>query len=101
MFAYISLVLTQTDIDITEWVVPHRNETHNNVEHVGGICDVRHIPHLKDTAWSDVLYNKTNMCMMLWPHINGLVQDCDISSMLAMEILQPYTKPSIYTLPNV
>ena len=66
MFAYISLVLTQTDIDITEWVVPHRNETHNNVEHVGGICDVRHIPHLKDTAWSDVMYNRTNMCMVLW-----------------------------------
>ena len=28
--------------------------------------------------------------------INGLVHDCSISSVLAMEILQSYTKPSIY-----
>ena len=30
-------------------------------------------------------------------HINGLVQDCSISSALAMEILQSYTKPLICT----
>ena len=29
-------------------------------------------------------------------YINGLVQDCSISSVLAMEILQSCTKPSIY-----
>ena len=29
-------------------------------------------------------------------HIDGLVQDCSISSVLAMEILQSCTKPSIY-----
>ena len=28
--------------------------------------------------------------------INGLVQDCSNSSALAMELLQSYTKPSIY-----
>ena len=28
-------------------------------------------------------------------HIDGLVQDCSISSTLAMEILLPYTKPSV------
>ena len=28
-------------------------------------------------------------------YINGLVQDCSISSALAMEILQACTKPSI------
>ena len=30
-------------------------------------------------------------------HIDGLVQDFSISSALAMEILQTYTKPSIWT----
>ena len=30
------------------------------------------------------------------PHIDGLVQDCSISSALAMEILQSCTKPSTY-----
>ena len=30
------------------------------------------------------------------PHIHGLVQDCSISSALAMEILQSCTKPSTY-----
>ena len=29
-------------------------------------------------------------------YINGLVQDCSISSALAMELLQSCTKPSIY-----
>ena len=29
-------------------------------------------------------------------HIDGLMQDCSISSSLAMEILQSFTKPSIY-----
>ena len=29
-------------------------------------------------------------------HINGLVQDCSNSSALALELLQSYTKPSIY-----
>ena len=33
-------------------------------------------------------------------HINGLVQDCSISSALAMEILQPCSKPSIYSTPQ-
>ena len=30
-------------------------------------------------------------------YIGGSVQDCNISSALAMEILQSCTKPSIYT----
>ena len=33
-------------------------------------------------------------------HIDGLVQDCSISSALAMEILQFCNKPSIYCLPT-
>ena len=31
-----------------------------------------------------------------WSHIEGLVQECSISSALAMEILQSYVKPSIW-----
>ena len=31
-------------------------------------------------------------------HTDGLVQDCTISSVLAMEILQSCTKPSTYKL---
>ena len=34
-------------------------------------------------------------------HIGGLVQDCGISSALAMELLQSCTKPSIYDLSQV
>ena len=30
-------------------------------------------------------------------HFDGLVQDCSISSVLVIEILQSYTKPSIST----
>ena len=36
------------------------------------------------------------ICSSLWLHIDGFVQDCSISSALAMEILQTCTKPSIY-----
>ena len=31
-------------------------------------------------------------------HIDGLVQDCSISSVLAMEILQSCTRPSIFNI---
>ena len=34
----------------------------------------------------------------LWEHLNGLVQDCSISSVLTMETLQSFTKPSILSL---
>ena len=34
----------------------------------------------------------------IYIYIDGLVQDCNISSVLAMEILQSCTKPSIYEL---
>ena len=37
-----------------------------------------------------------NLFRLSFPHIDGLVQDCIISSALAMEILQSCTKPSIY-----
>ena len=37
---------------------------------------------------------------MSWCHINGLVQDCSISSAVAMEILQSCTKPSIWAPSN-
>ena len=30
-------------------------------------------------------------------HFDGLVQDCNIFSALAMELMQSYTKPSMYT----
>ena len=33
-------------------------------------------------------------------HIDGLLQDCSISSTLAMEILQSYTTPSIVSWQN-
>ena len=36
------------------------------------------------------------------PHsIHGLVQDCSISSVLALEILQSWTKPLLYYLLNI
>ena len=34
---------------------------------------------------------------LVWPYIDGLVQDCSNSIALAMELLQSCTKPSIYT----
>ena len=34
--------------------------------------------------------------MLLHTYVHGLVQEYSISSALAMEILQSYTKPSIY-----
>ena len=37
-----------------------------------------------------------NMVFILELHIDGLVQDCNNSSALAMELLQSYTKPSIW-----
>ena len=45
----------------------------------------------------DELSNHTEMCGMqslihAWYQIDGVVQDCSISSALAMEILQSYTK---------
>ena len=40
----------------------------------------------------------TSLILLLtWFHIDGLVQDCSISSALAMEIQQSCTKPSICT----
>ena len=39
--------------------------------------------------WIDLL-------QLLWHHIDGLVQDCSNSSVLAMELLQFYAKPLIW-----
>ena len=45
-------------------------------------------------------YNGTALCLLthvgLVSHIDGLMKDCSISSALAMEILQSYTKLLIY-----
>ena len=38
------------------------------------------------------------MIINLIKYINGLVQDCSISSALAVEILQSCTKPLIYSM---
>ena len=38
----------------------------------------------------------TNSCLQTRLYINGLVQDCSNSSALAMELLQPCPKPSIF-----
>ena len=49
-----------------------------------------------------VIYNVAKLLLKLehvWVitlHIEGLVQDCRNSSALAMELLQCFTKPSIY-----
>ena len=65
-----------------------------------------HLPH------SDLRTNYNNVWMMIWyngisvsddlqvicpviHHIEGLVQECSNSSALAVELLQPCTKPSI------
>ena len=39
--------------------------------------------------------NQSTMMMMIEPCVDGIVQDCSISSSLAMEILQSCTKPLI------
>ena len=36
--------------------------------------------------------------MHMYAYINGLVQDCNDSSVSALELLQSYTKPSIYSV---
>ena len=41
-------------------------------------------------------HNYFNSLAPCWCHNVGLVQDCSISSVLAMEILQSCTKPSVY-----
>ena len=46
----------------------------------------------KKTSIVDIQY-----CVSKTSHIDGLVQDCSISSVLAMEMLQSYTYPSIST----
>ena len=45
-------------------------------------------PHLQLQVWA-------SDCYMFLYHFDGLVQDCSISSALAMDILLPCTKPSI------
>ena len=47
------------------------------------------LEHLQTQCWA-----------ILMPYINGLVQDCSISTALAMEILQSCTKLSIYGTGN-
>ena len=53
--------------------------------HCCGVCDVM--------LWWNAITQKS----ILFPYIDGLEQDCSLSSVsvLAMEILQSYTKPSI------
>ena len=46
-----------------------------------------------------VIYINTSIAGKLYIH--SLVQDCSISSALAMEILQSCTKPSIYSYQNI
>ena len=52
--------------------------------------------------WNVAAANKESILSVIvhdqytFSHIGGLVQDCSISSALALEILQPCTKPSIY-----
>ena len=40
-------------------------------------------------------WNTSNTAQWLALHIDGLVQDCSNSSAVAMELLQPYTKPQM------
>ena len=41
------------------------------------------------------------LVLLLWYHFDGLVEGCSIASALAMETLQPCTKPSTYIVPYV
>ena len=57
---------------------------------------------MKCTFYGIMLWTQWNLlitCSLITQYqIYGLVQDCSISSALAMEILQCCTKPSIYTM---
>ena len=44
-------------------------------------------------------HSKPMMAQFIDIYIDGLVQDCSISSALGMEILQPCTKPLMYASP--
>ena len=52
-----------------------------------------HVGPMKLAIWGGFLGAGSKLV-----HINGLVQDCSISSTLAMEIMQSCTKPSIYII---
>ena len=71
-----------------------------------------HWPMVTPSIWvtNHYLYHDLNFCGFslralsqetLNIHIVGLVQDCNISSVLAMEILQSCTKPSIYQIHHI
>ena len=66
--------------------------------------ETRHVTSVWYFPWrtvvSPVLMNRRHHSFvgrsgMLWDGIHGLVQDCSLSSALALEILQSYTKPLI------
>ena len=48
-------------------------------------------------TFKQVLYHDIHNIYMYIKYIDGLVQDCSVSSSLAMEIMQYCTKPLIYT----
>ena len=47
------------------------------------------------------IYCRWNNCMRLYTFIQGLVQDCSMSSVLAMEIPQSCTKPLVDEFINI
>ena len=53
------------------------------------------IPYLLFIPYLRFHFFSTSSCKVI-PYFDGLVQDCSKSSELAIELLQPCTKPSIY-----
>ena len=62
------------------------------------MCNVDIIIFLtNEFQWPSVFQCQEMMWNTIYEYIDGLVQDCSNSSVLAMELLQSCTKPSMHT----
>ena len=81
----------------------------SSVEHAHSYRAMRCFDQVKRTAITQATISAITPCLAfvfesihrsLMIHIDGLVQDCSNSTANALELLQSYTKPSIYALAN-
>ena len=59
----------------------------------GNIGNIKWVSHVKDSIWFSVNNKSCGQCES---YIDGLLENCSISSVQAVEILQSCTKPSMY-----
>ena len=73
----------------------HRLPSHQQPRHC--LCRINRFLSLmsKDVKYLHRLSFENWWCILKNAHTDGLVQDCSILSAVAIEILQPWTKPSI------